>query len=128
MISDALIVAAISGPVAVAARDAVVWIRNRRKDQAEAGLTVDQRWERYADSQDERITRLEERVTETERELKHERDRSKGLTAEVDRYKRIARSLLRHVIRLREELGKASGEVPDLPPDVEDALTAINLN
>jgi hypothetical protein len=45
----------------------------------------------------------------------------------VDRYKAYARSFAKHVIRLREALGKANVDVPTLPSDVEDALTIINL-
>lgn len=106
----------------------IAWIRNRRKDDAEAGLTIDQRWENYANAQDERIQKLEERIATVEDSLAKERDRSKGLAAEVDRYKRIARSLARHVMRLRDELAKANGsDLPTLPADVEDALTIIDL-
>lgn len=123
----ALIVAGITGPFAIAVDRAVTWLRNRRRDNAEAGLTVDQRWEQYADKLEERLAALEARVEEVESELKRERDRSKGLEAEVDKYRSIARSLLRHVLKLRDALAKAHAEVPDIPPDIEEALTGFDL-
>lgn len=124
---DAAWLGLLSAPAALVADRLLTWLRNRRKDEAQAGLTVDQRWKRYADAQDERIEKLESRMTELEDDLQRERDRAKGLTAEIDRYKSIARSLLRHVIRLREALGQAGAELPQMPPEVEDALTIINL-
>jgi chromosome segregation ATPase len=122
-----LAVAAVTGPFAILADRLVTWARSRRKDNAEVGLTVDQRWERYTDQLEDRLNRLESRVTELEADLDRERDRAKGLEAEVDRYRSIARSLLRHVLRLREALGKTDVEVPTIPQDIEDALTGIDL-
>lgn len=126
--SDAVLIALVTGPAVLVLDRAISWLRNRSKDDAEAGLTVDQRWQNLADKYEERIGRLEDRVGQVETDLKREQNRAKGLEAEVDRYKSIARSLLRHVLRLREELGKkGDGTMPDLPPDVEDAMTSINL-
>jgi chromosome segregation ATPase len=122
-----LMTALISGPIGGAVVALGGWLRNRRKDDAEAGLTVDQRWEQYADRIESRMKDLEERVDELEAQLEREQNRAKGLEAEVDRYRSIARSLLRHVLRLREALGKTDAEVPPIPQDIEDALTGIDL-
>lgn len=123
---SALLVA-ITTPLVLIVDRTITWLRNRRKDDAEAGLTVDQRWKQYADRIETRMKGLEDRVGELETQLEREQNRAKGLQAEVDRYRSIARSLLRHVLKLRDALGKAQAEVPDIPPDIEDALTGIDL-
>lgn len=125
--SDAVLVAALTGPGVLAIDRLISWWRNRRKDAAETGLTVDERWEKLADKYEERITKLETKVRDLEDERRRDREQIKGLEAEVDRYRNIARSLLRHVVKLRDALAKAHAEVPDMPPDVEDALTSIDL-
>jgi predicted RNase H-like nuclease (RuvC/YqgF family) len=126
--SDELWLAIVAGPVVLALDRLIAWARGRGKDAAEAGLTIDQRWERYTDAIEERVKGLEKRVTDLEEELQREHERAKGLAAEVDRYKRIAKSLARHVLRLRDALAAATGgDVPDIPPDIEDALTIIDL-
>jgi predicted nucleic acid-binding Zn-ribbon protein len=123
----ALIVAGITGPFAIAADRLLTWARNRRLDNAAVGLTVDQRWQAWADELKGEVDDLRDRVGKLEEELDHERNRAKGLEAEVDRYRSIARSLLRHVLRLREALGKTDVDVPAIPQDIEDALTGIDL-
>lgn len=123
----ALIVAGITGPFAIAVDRTLTWLRTRRKDSAEAGLAVDQRWEQYADRIEGRMKDLEDRVDELETALEKEQSRAKGLEAEVDRYRSIARSLLRHVLRLRDALAKTDVEMPTIPQDIEDALTGIDL-
>lgn len=122
-----IITALITGPIGGAVVAIAGWIRNRRKDAAETGLTVDQRWEQYADRIEGRMKALEKRVTELETQLETEQRHAKGLQAEVDKYRSLARTLLRHVIKLRDALAKAHAEVPDIPPDIEDALTGIDL-
>lgn len=117
----------LSAPAALIVDRLLSWWRHRRKEDAEAGLTVDQRWENYADKIETRMASLELRVTDLETERRQLRDRIKGLTAEVDRYKSIAKSMARHVLKLRDELAKANGNVPTLPSDIEDALTVIDL-
>lgn len=125
--SDAVLIALISGPAAVTLDRIITWFRNRNKEAAETGLAVDQRWENYADKVEERLATLEDRVVKLEAELKHERARAKGLEAEVDYYRNIARSLIRHVLRLREALAKTKVDIPSIPQDIEDALTGIDL-
>lgn len=116
------------GPAATLLVDrAVGWLRNRRKDDAEAGLTVDQRWKAWADELKAEVEDLRARITKIEEERDQERQRVKALTAEVDKYRQIAKVFARHVLRLREALGKTGAEVPVMPSDVEDALTIINL-
>lgn len=105
----------------------VGWIRNWRKEDAEAGLTVDERWERLTNKYEQRIRSLEERVTGLETERNQLRERIKGLTAEVDKYRSMARQMARHVLKLRDALSAAHVDVPLLPPDIEDALTVIDL-
>ncbi len=124
---DRTLLGYLSGPILLIADRLLTWARNRRKDNAEAGLTVDRRWEKLADAQEDRLTRLEKRVTDLEDERARLRDRIKGLIAEVDRYKTIARSMARHVLTLRDELARANGAVPLLPIDIENALTVIDL-
>lgn len=120
--------ALIAGPVVlIVDRLLTRWV-NRRRDDAQTGLTVDQRWQAWADELKEEVDELRNRVGKLEDELTVERNRRRGLEAEVDRYKRIAKSLARHVLRLRDELAKANaGELPAIPADVEDAMTIIDL-
>lgn len=124
---ETVLLALLSAPLAILLDRSFAWIRNRRKDDAEADLTVGTAWQQLADGLRGDIENLRKRVDALEADLDKERERSKGLTAEVDRYRRIAQSLARHVLRLRDALGKANVEVPLLPSDVEDALTIINL-
>ncbi|MBO9523906.1 MAG: hypothetical protein J7518_20420 [Nocardioidaceae bacterium] len=125
--SDALWIALLSGPVVLGLREGVAWLRNHGKEEAEAALTVDQRWEKLADQYEGRITALEERVTAVEDENSGLRDRLAAALAEVDRYRAIARSLLRQVLRLRESLATQGVEAPPLPSDIEDAFTSLDL-
>ena len=125
--SDAVIIALATGPVVLIIDRAITWARTRKKDDAEAGLTIDQRWQAWADELKDEITALRSRVESLEQKLGDEREQRKSLTAEVDRYKRIAKSLARHVLRLRDELAKANVQTPVLPTDVEEALTIIEL-
>ena len=125
--NNALWLAILSGPAWITADKVIGWLRNRRKDNAEAGLAVDQRWERYTDQLEQRLGKLEGRVTELEKERETLLERVKGLIAEVDHYRRIARAMARHVLRLRDALANADTEVPALPAEVEDALTVIDL-
>lgn len=123
----ALIVAGITGPFAIAVDRALTWFRSRRKDNAEADLTLGQSWKQIVEELRRDIGDLRERVVSLETEVDRERNRAKGLEAEVDKYRTIARSLLRHVLRLRDTLAKANVEMPEIPPDIEDALTGIDL-
>lgn len=125
--SDAVLIALLSGPAAVTLDRLISWLRNRNKIDAETGLTVDQRWQAWADELKDELKNLRERVSKLEDSLNQEQTRVKTLQAEVDRYKRIAKSLARHVLRLRDELAKHNADVPMLPSDVEDALTIIEL-
>lgn len=125
--SDAVWIALLSGPVSLGLDRLVRWLRNRRKEDAEAGLTVDQRWKNLADKYEERISALEERDRRRGEELVDLRGKLQGALAEVDRYQRYANSFARHVLRLREALANAGAEVPMLPSDIEDALTIVNL-
>jgi predicted nucleic acid-binding Zn-ribbon protein len=132
--SDVVWVALLSGAGSTLVVQLIGWLRNRHKDDAdaelvsaEAGLTIDQRWEKYTAALEGRVKALEGRMETLEDELEREQNRSKGLEAEVDRYRSIARSLLRHVLKLRDALAKAHAEVPEIPPDIEDALTGIDL-
>lgn len=128
MFSDAVYVAAATGPLAILLDRIVGWLRNRRRDEAETGLAIDQRWANLANRLDQRVTELEDRVGDLEAELARERARAQGLAAEVDRYRRIARSLVRHVIKLRDALAVATSEpAPDLPADIEEAITTLDL-
>jgi phage shock protein A len=129
-----LAVAGLTGPFAIAVDRLITWARNRRRDDAaadklgaEAALTIDQRWQNLADELRNDVADLRQRVTSLEQELAKERDHAKGLEAEVDRYRSIARSLIRHVLRLRDALAKTDVEMPSIPQDIEDALTGIDL-
>lgn len=125
--SDAVLIALLSGPAAVTLDRFISWLRNRRKVDAETGLTVDQRWQAWADELKAEVQSLRDRVVKLEQSLTQEQGRVKALEAEVDRYKRIAKSMARHVLRLRDTLSQVSGDVPSLPSDIEDALTIIDL-
>lgn len=125
--SDAVIIALATGPAVLIVDRVITWLRNRRKDDAEVGLTVDQRWQAWADELRGEVDSLRTRVTDLEASLSDERAKRRGLEAEVDRYKSIAKSLARHVLRLRDALAKFDGDVPVLPADVEDAMTIIEL-
>lgn len=127
MFSDAVYVAAATGPLAILLDRLVGWARNRNRDEVEVGALLDKRWERYTDRLDQRVDELEERITELEGELSKWRARAEALTAEVDRYRRIARSLVRHVIHLRDALSVAQAEAPELPADIEEAIVTLDL-
>lgn len=130
----ALALAGVTGPLAILVDRAVTSYLGRRKVDAEAdkinaeaGLTIDQRWQALADELRGDVADLRDRVTTLETDLAKERAHAKGLEAEVDRYRSIARSLIRHVLRLRDALAKTDVEVPPIPQDIEDALTGIDL-
>lgn len=125
--NDALWVAILSGPAAVTLDRLVTWLRNRRKEAAEVGLTVDQRWQRWADELKGEVDDLRTRVVKLEEERETLLARVKGLVAEVDHYRRVARSMARHVLRLRDALASSGADVPQMPADVEDALTVIDM-
>lgn len=127
MMSDAVIIALATGPAVLVADRSITWLRNRGKDEAEAGLTVDQRWQAWADELKGQVDNLRERVTKLEDERETLLDRIKALVAEVDHYRRIARSMARHVLRLRDAVAAAGADVPAMPADVEDAMTVIDL-
>lgn len=118
--TDAAWIALASGSGSALIVQLVLWLRNRRKEDAETGLTVDQRWQKWADQLEARVKALED-----ERETLLER--VKALVAEVDHYRRVARAMARHVLRLRDALAAAGADVPVMPADVEDALTVIDL-
>lgn len=126
--ADPLVIAAISGaPAAIIFDRAITWLRNRRKDVADAELTTGNAWQTIVTELRDDIKDLRDRVTDLENELTRERDRNKTLENEVDRYKRIARSLARQVLKLRDALSAAKVDLPALPADIEDALTVIDL-
>lgn len=139
--SEPIVVAALVTSSFVLLERLVGWIRNRRKDDAEAeltvaetNLTVGKAWQEIADDLRQDITDLRGRVEKLEDEngdLRKEngdlRSRLAAALAEVDRYKAYTRSFALHVLRLRDALGKGGVEAPMLPSDVEDALTFINL-
>lgn len=127
MVSDTLLVAAATGPVAILLDRLISWLRNRNRDEVEVGALLDERWERYADRMDKRVDGLERRIDELETDLQRERHRAEALTAEVDRYRRIARSLVRHVMKLRDALAAATAEAPELPADIEEAIVTLDL-
>lgn len=121
------ILAAAAAALGAALNQVVQWARNRKGDAAHVGLTVDERWERYTNNLEERLGHLEKRLDAVERELENERNRAKRLTAELEKYKDLAKSLARHVLRLRDALNKANGSAPPIPADIEEALTVIDL-
>ena len=119
--------AAAGGLVTLVADRGLTWARNRNKDDAEAERTVGQTWQTIVQELRTDIEKLRERVDSLEDELSREREQKKALTAELDRYKNIARSLLRHVIKLRDALAQAHADVPAMPPEIEDAMTSVEL-
>lgn len=124
---QSVLAALVTGPTVIVLDRAVSWLRGRRKDDAEAQLTVGQAWQSIAEELRNDISNLRSRVERLEGENGILRDRLAAALAEVDHYKRIAKSFARHVLRLRESLANSEAEVPVLPTDVEDALTIIEL-
>ena len=125
--SDAVLIAVLSGTGSTLLVQLVLWLRNRRKDDAEADKTVGEAWQTIVTELRSDIADLRNRVTALETERTRLLDRIKGLVAEVDHYRRIASSMARHVIRLREALSAAGADVPTMPSEVEDALTVIDM-
>lgn len=121
------ILAAAAAALGAALNQAIQWVRGRKGDAANTGLAVDERWQKYADNLEERLGHLEQRLDAVEQELERERSRAKRLTDELERYKDLAKSLARHVLRLRDALNRATGNAPPIPPDIEEALTVIDL-
>lgn len=125
--SDALWAALLSGPVLLILDRTITWVRNRKHDDAVTGLTIDQRWQAWADELKAEIQDLRERVSHLEDELTTARDRIKGLLAEVEHYRDIARAMARHVLRLRSAWPTVGEPLPATPTDVEDALVSISF-
>ena len=132
--SNAVILALLSGPAWITADKVVGWWRNHRKDlaeadkvDAEAGLTVDQRWQAWANELKAEVANLRTRVEALEGERERLLERIKGLVAEVDHYRRIGQAMARHVLRLRDALAGTGATIPTLPVEIEDALTIIDM-
>lgn len=125
--SDAVLIAILSGTGSTLAVQLVLWLRNRRKDDAEADKTVGETWQTIVGELKGQIEDLRTRVGNLEGERETLLERVKGLIAEVDHYRRIARAMARHVLKLRDELAKTASDVPPLPSEVEDALTVIDM-
>lgn len=125
--SDAVLIALLSGPAVVTLDRLITWWRNRRKEDAAADLTTGEAWRAIVSELRGDIADLRDRVKALEDEREQLLDRVKGLIAEVDHYRRIARSMARHVLRLRDALAATGADVPVLPTDVEDALTIIDM-
>jgi len=144
---QALTAGLITGPLGALVVLLVQWLLGRRKNNAEVGLTIDQRWERWANElterlakADDRLKAADERQTRTDERLeKAEGDVEtlKGRVTELERSLSLAeqqvaslRALLRSVTRwaltLKDELLKAGGTVPLMPADVETALTTLD--
>lgn len=117
----------LSAAVAIALREGIAWVRNRRRDEAAAGLTLGQSWQAIVEELRRDVGDLRARVTSLEAERDQAHERAKALAAEVDRYRSIARSLLRHVLRLRDALAAQGVEAPPIPPEIEDAFTSLDL-
>ena len=119
-----------TGAVAASVGGAIVaainWLRSRRKDAAEADLTVGQTWQEIVTELRTDIADLRSRIDVLEDDLATERAETQRQRNEINRYRGIIRSLMRHVLRLRDELSKANAEVPPLPADVEDAMTDVD--
>lgn len=125
--NEATYVAAIAGPGgAIAVLLLRGWLE-RRKNAAEVGLTIDQRWERLAEgvtdrleAAEEEVSKLKERVTQLEEDLHTSQRQVSKLTG-------LLRTTLRWALTLRDEVMKAGGAVPAIPADVELALTTLEL-
>jgi len=110
----------------------IKWLLDRRpanatveKTEAEAGLTIDQRWKRWSENLEERLAEAEKKVSAlTDRVTDLERSLSVS-EAQVTSLTRLLRSVVRWALTLKDELLKAGGIVPPMPSDVEVALTTL---
>lgn len=121
-----VVTALIAGPVGAIAvllvTRALNWRGDRAfadKTEAEADSIVIAGYERYAVSLEERLGRLEERVTSLEKALHASEAQVRGLN-------RLLRSTVRWALTLRDELIRLGGTVPDMPSEVELALTTLD--
>lgn len=120
------LVGVIAGPLGAASVLVLKWIFDRRRNAAETGLTIDQRWERLADEYGERMTAAERaldglkvKVAELEKSLH---------ASEADNHslRKLLRSTVRWALTLRDEAIRLGGTIPQMPIDVEFALTTLD--
>ena len=144
--SQELLVALVAGPLGGLVVFVAKWLLDRRtakanvekveaeaeKTEAETGLAVDQRWERWTEKLEARVAgaereandlkdqvaKLNGRVTELEKSL----HAAESLNASL---KRLLSSVTRWALTLKDELLKVGGTVPAMPADVEFALTTL---
>ena len=122
-----VITALITGPLGGGAVALGAWLRGHRKDTADAELTFSETWKAIVAELRGDIADLRGRVATLEDDLAAEKKHAKDLEIKVERYRDIIRSLLRHTLKLRDALAEAHAEIPPTPPDIEDALTGIDL-
>lgn len=93
-------------------------VAEAEKVEAEAGAIIQAGYEKYIVLLEERLNRLEARVTDLETALRAEQAQTRSLT-------RLLRSTIRWALTLRDEVIRLGGEVPATPADVELALTTL---
>lgn len=92
---------------------------NAEKTEAEADSIVLGGYERYVGSLETRLARLEERVQALEKALHLSEAEVRGL-------RKLLRSTVRWALTLRDEIARQGGTVPQMPADVELALTTLD--
>jgi predicted nuclease with TOPRIM domain len=116
----------IAGPGGAAGVLALKWMIERRRNNAETGLTIDQRWEKWSERLEERVTIAEREVTTLKDRVSELEDSLHASERQVVRLKQLLSSLAKWALTLKDELLKAGGSVPAMPLDVETALTALD--
>lgn len=125
--------ALIAGPLGGLAVLIVKWLLDRRVSQAtvekteaeaekvtaEAGSIIQAGYEKYTAALELRLESLEVRVTTLEEALHASEAQVRGLT-------RLLRSTVRWALTLRDEVIRLGGAVPEMPSEVELALTTLD--
>lgn len=113
---DAVVAALVVGPLAAF----LTWLLNRRKYKDEHEASVASQWKEWAAEQGKRIDDLEADVAELKLALAEERRKT-------GKYARIVAALVRWALALRDEVMRLDGKVPAAPPEVEEALTSLEI-
>lgn len=122
----ALITALVTGPLVVTLGKLVDWWRGRRRDDAEVGRTLDERWKAYADQVEARMLRYEKQVGELEGRVDQLESELETERSQVRRLRQQLRVMVRHAMKLREALAAHGGQVPAMPAEVEDVVTSVS--
>ena len=124
--NEAVTVAIIVGVLGPALTLLGTWAVGKRKTDVEIDVSVAAQWQAWSKSQGERITLLEGRVGQLEKDLAEAREANSRLEAQNVRQAALMTSLIEWALKLRDEVLKLGGHPPAAPPEVQAALTSLD--